>query len=89
MSCDLVTKHNATIDIALGKSLMDDRNIELNLEDYMFNDANPFNEGPNVCFYPVFRMDAGVDADAFRTLFLGNMFLNRYMVLHHNEFLLG
>ena len=89
VTCDLVTKHNATIDIALGKSLMDDRNIELNLEDYMYNDLNPMTGKGNVCIYPVFRMDAGVDADAFMTLFMGNMFLNRYMVLHHNEFLLG
>ena len=37
------------------------------------------------CYLPIFVVDPGMNADVFTTWFLGNMFMDRYVIVHDME----
>ena len=84
--CDEVEKVNSTVTIGLGVSLPQSTSVELDLEDYMFVDKHPTDAtAPRVCYFPLFVTEPMEDYDAFETWFLGNMFLDKYLVTHNHD----
>jgi hypothetical protein len=88
-SCDSVYKQKTTIIMMLGPNVMESYKVELDLEDYLFVDKHPLEADKSVCYMPIFVLNAGEDIDAEKAWFLGNMFMNKYLVIHHNEFMWG
>jgi len=39
----------------------------------------------DICFFPIFVADPGQAVDVFNTWFLGNMFMDRYLIVHNME----
>jgi hypothetical protein len=59
--------------------------IAVELEDYLINGKTQWNKTEDICYLPIFVVDPAQAIDTFATWFLGNMFMDRYMIIHNME----
>jgi len=59
--------------------------VEAQFEDYLIDGRSQWGKDEDICYLPIFVVDPAQAIDTFSTWFLGNMFMDRYLVVHNME----
>lgn len=51
----------------------------------MIDGRKQWGKDEDICYLPIFVTDPGQAIDTFATWFLGNMFLDKYVIVHNME----
>ena len=51
----------------------------------MIDGKHQWGKSEDICYLPVFVIDPAQAVDTFATWFLGNMFMDRYLIVHNME----
>lgn len=74
-----------TIKFSINKDESHYIQVQIDLEDYLIDGRTQWDKDEDICYFPIFLVDPGEAMDAFSTWFLGNMFMDRYMIIHNME----
>lgn len=78
--------HHAALSFTLGTEGNEYEQVEIHIDlvNYLVA-GNKLGKSADFCFLPIFVMNPDKNRDAFDTWFLGNMFLDKYFVIHDFE----
>jgi len=82
-----VLKQGTTLALTLGKGSAgapDGAEISLPLENYLVPGPR-LGQAEKLCYLPIFVADPGSDLDTFEAWFMGNMFMDKYVVINDVE----
>ena len=80
--CDAVPKKGLELHFSLGGT--DSKEyyaISIKLDDYLIDGKKQWDKKNYSCYMPIFVVNPGIDVDVFNMWFLGNMFLDKYLVV--------
>lgn len=84
-TCDKVKKVGLNIYFSVSQEMAHYVQITAPLEDYLIDGRKQWGKTTDICYLPIFVVDPAQAIDTFATWFLGNMFMDRYMIIHNME----
>lgn len=83
MSCDKVTKQGMKITFTIGKEgKHNGYQITIDIDKWLLKDEELGLKSKGYCYLPIFITDPSNYPGVFTKWFLGNMFLDKYLVVH-------
>lgn len=83
-ACKDVPKNGVQIALNIGPKLEESVPLFVGLDKHMVDGMTIGVSGPK-CYVPIFAADPGAEPDVWTTFFLGNMFLDQFLVVHDME----
>jgi len=84
-TCDKVHRMGASLQFSISNNEQHYFQVQIQLEDYLIDGRSQFGKDHDSCYLPIFIVDPAQAIDTFGTWFLGNMVLDRYMIIHDME----